>query len=256
MNRLIVSYLDDVEKYGRNNNLVQVIRHVIRAVYPEAGSRIKFQGFGNSNYGSREVGEAMRTLEKTMILHLIYPVTQTSIPILPDKKKSPRLQVLDTGMMNHFAGLQKEIIATTDLDAVYQGKVVEHIVGQELLASRFNVLNELHFWVRDKKDADSEVDFVIAYGGKIIPIEVKSGMAGRLRSLHSFMNSVTHVYAVRLYGGPVMIDRVVTLLGKEYNLLNLPYYLAGKVEEYLDWMFRLAANVRDPSRSPTPPPQN
>jgi len=233
---LIVSYMDDVEKYARNNNLVQVIRHVIRAAWLEAGSRIKFQGFGNSNYGSREVGEAMRTLEKTLLLCLIYPVTHTSIPLLPDKRKSPRLQVLDTGMLNHFAGLQKEIIANPGLDAVYQGKVVEHMVGQELLASKFNVLNDLNFWVRDKKDAEAEVDFVINYDGRIIPIEVKSGVTGRLRSLHAFMDMATHDMAVRLYGGNLKVDMVKTLQGKEYRLLNMPYYLVGKIGEYLRWM--------------------
>jgi predicted AAA+ superfamily ATPase len=241
---LIVSYMDDVEKYARNNNLVQVIRHVIRTAYLEAGSRIKFQGFGHSNYGSREVGEAMRTLEKTLLLHLIYPVTHASIPILPDKRKSPRLQVLDTGMLNHFAGLQKEIIASPNLDVVYQGKVVEHMVGQELLAYKFNVLNELNFWVRDKKDAEAEVDFVIDYEGRMIPIEVKSGVSGRLRSLHSFMDMVKHDLAIRLYGGLLKIDNVKTLQGKEYRLLNMPYYLAGKIEEYLKWM----ENTTSPSK--------
>jgi hypothetical protein len=233
---LILSYMEDVEKYARNSNLVQVMRHVIRAAYLEAGNRIKFQGFGNSNYGSREVGEAMRTLEKTLLLHLIYPVTHAGIPILPDKRKSPRLQVLDTGMLNHFAGLQKEIIATPDLEAVYQGKVVEHMVGQEMLASKFNVLNQLNFWIRDKKDAEAEVDFVINYESRMIPIEVKSGTTGRLRSLHAFMDLVSHDIAVRLYGGVLKVDRVKTLKGKEYRLLNMPYYLVGMIEEYLKWM--------------------
>jgi hypothetical protein len=139
-------------------------------------------------------------------------------------------------MLNHFAGLQKEIIASPDLDAVYQGKVVEHIVGQELLAYKFNVLSELNFWVRDKKDAEAEVDFVINYEGRVIPIEVKSGTTGRLRSLHAFMDMAEHDTAIRLYGGVVKVDRVKTLKGKEYRLLNLPYYLAGKIEEYLSWM--------------------
>ena len=233
---IILSYLDDVEKYARNSSLVQVMRHVIRTVFLEGGQRIKFQGFGNSNYGSREVGEAMRTLEKTMLLHLIYPTTHPSIPIFPDKKKSPRLQLLDTGMLNHFAGLQKEVLISSDLNAVYQGKVVEHLVGQELLAAKFNVLNELNFWVRDKQNAEAEVDFVINEGGRLIPIEVKSGFTGRLRSLHSFMDLVKHDLAVRLYGGPLKVDKVKTLQGKEYRLLNLPYYLAGKIEAYIRWM--------------------
>lgn len=233
---LIVSYINDVEKYGRTSNLVQVIRHVINSSYYEAGTRIKFNHFGNSNYSSKKVSEAIRILEKVMLVHLIYPTTNARLPIVPDLKKSPRLQVLDTGMMNHFAGLQKEIIGTTNLNNIYQGKITEHMVGQELLASKFNVLNNLNFWVRQKVDASAEVDFVIPYDGLIIPVEVKSGSSGTLRSLHGFMDAAPHDIAVRLYNGKVKVDHINTLNGKEYRLLNLPYYLAMHIEKYLDWM--------------------
>lgn len=233
---LIVSYINDVEKYGRTNSLIQVIRHVINAAYYEAGSRIKFAHFGNSNYGSKEVGEALRTLEKVMLVYLIYPTTNTSLPIVPDLKKSSRLQVLDTGMMNYFAGIQKEIIGTTDLDNIYQGKVAEHIVAQELLASRYNLLNNLNFWVRQKIDATAEIDFVMPYNGLIIPIEVKSGSSGTLRSLHLFMDAAPHDIAVRLYNGKVKIDKLTTANGKNYRLLNLPYYLCQHIERYISWM--------------------
>ncbi|GEP96380.1 ATP-binding protein [Chitinophaga cymbidii] len=233
---LIISYINDVEKYGRTNNLVQVIRHVINAAYYEAGTRIKFAHFGNSNYASKEVGEAFRTLEKVMLVHLIYPTTNTALPIVPDHRKSPRLQVLDTGMMNHFAGLQKEIIGAADLDNLYQGKIAEHIVAQELLASKCNLLNNLNFWVRQKVDATAEIDFVVQYDGLIIPVEVKSGASGTLRSLHVFMDAAPHDIAVRLYSGNIRIDQVTTINGKSYNLLSLPYYLAAHIEKYLNWM--------------------
>ncbi|MGJ7031046.1 ATP-binding protein [Niabella hirudinis] len=232
---LIISYISDVEKYGRTTNLVRVIRHVIQSTYLEAGSRIKFNHFGNSNYASKEVGEAMRALEKVMLLQLIYPTTNTSIPIIPDLKKSPRLQVLDTGMMNHFAGLQKEIIGTNNLDNIYQGRIAEHIVGQELLAAKPHLLNNLSFWVRQKTDATAEVDFVIQHDSKIIPVEVKSGASGTLRSLHLFMDAAPHHLSVRLYNGKIKRDKVITPNGKEYTLLNLPYYLASRIEEYLSW---------------------
>ena len=87
---LLVSYMNDVEKYARNSTMVQVIRHVIKSMSVEAGNRIKFQHFGQSNYGSREVGEAIRTIEKALLLYLVYPCTNTSLPLFPDKKKSPR----------------------------------------------------------------------------------------------------------------------------------------------------------------------
>lgn len=83
---LIVSYLDDVEKYARNNAMVPVIRHAITSMFAEAGKRISFHGFGRSNYGSKEMGEALRTIEKAMLVHLIYPVTDTKLPVRPDKK--------------------------------------------------------------------------------------------------------------------------------------------------------------------------
>ena len=232
---LLVSYMNDVEKYARNSTMVQVIRHVIKSMSVEAGNRIKFQHFGQSNYGSREVGEAIRTIEKALLLYLVYPCTTTSLPLLPDKKKSPRLQLLDTGLMNHLAGIQKEIIGTQNLDLVYQGKVAEHIVGQELLAAKFNVLSELHFWTREKKEAVAEVDYIYVFDGQLIPIEVKSGATGRLRSLHFFMENSPQHLAVRIYGGKLNIDELKTPKGKVFHLLNLPYYLTGQIEQYLTW---------------------
>lgn len=234
---LQVSFINDVEKYARNNSLVNVIRHVINVMSIEAGNRIKFQNFGQSNYGSREVGEAIRIIEKAMLLHLVYPCTSVSLPVLPDKRKSPRLHLLDTGLMNYIAGLQKDILSTQDISSLYQGKITEQIVGQELLAAKFNVLNELHFWIREKKGSTAEVDFVYAFEGKIIPLEVKSGHTGRMRSLHLFMDNAPHQMAVRLYAGNLKKEILKTPTGKTFTLLNLPYYLAGQIEQYLQWAF-------------------
>ncbi|MCO6487503.1 MAG: ATP-binding protein [Phaeodactylibacter sp.] len=234
---LQVSFMDDVEKYARNNTLVNVIRHVMSVMPFEAGNRIKFQNFGQSNYGSREVGEAMRIMEKAMLLHLVYPCTNVSPPVLGNKRKSPRLHLLDTGLMNYVAGLQKGLLNVQELNSLYQGKITEQIVGQELLAAKFNVLNELHFWVREKKDSTAEVDFIYLFEGNIIPVEVKSGHTGRLRSLHLFMDRAPHQMAVRLYAGNLKKEAVRTLAGKAYTLLSLPYYLAGKIEQYLQWAF-------------------
>jgi predicted AAA+ superfamily ATPase len=233
---LIVSYLDDVEKYARNSTMVNVIRHAVSNSFYEAGSRIKFQGFGNSNYKSREMGEALKLLEKAMLIYLLYPSSSVRPPLLPNIKKSPRLQVLDTGMLNYFAGFQKDLFVSGRIDSVYQGKIAEHIVGQELLAVQTSPLFKLHFWNRDKKQSNAEVDFLIQYEGLLIPVEVKSAATGRLRSLHQFMDRTPHRYAVRIYSGRVEINQVKTLNGKAYSLLNLPFYLTGSISEYLKWM--------------------
>lgn len=231
---LIVSYMEDVEKYARNSTMVQVIRHIIKTMGVEAGNRIKFQHFGQSNYGSREVGEAMRTLEKAFLIQLVYPCTNTSLPLFPDKKKSPKLQLMDTGLMNHLAGIQKEIVSSPQLDKVFQGKLVEHIVGQELMAKKISVLSELNFWTREKKESVAEVDYIFVEEGLLIPVEVKSGATGRLKSLQLFMENAPHDKAVRIYGGKLSINPLKTNSEKEFTLLNLPYYLTGKIKEYID----------------------
>lgn len=106
-----------------------------------------------------------------------------------------------------------------------------------MLAAKFNVLNELHFWIREKKGSTAEVDFVYAFEGKIIPLEVKFGHTGRMRSLHLFMDSAPHQMAVRLYAGNLKKETVKTPTGKIFTLLNLPYYLAGRIAPYLQWAF-------------------
>ena len=232
---LITSYLDDVEKYAKNDTQILHLRHVIKSSFSEAGKRIKFAGFGNSSYRSREMGECLRTLEKVLLLHLVYPNTSTTLPFLPDLKKSPRLQILDTGMLNHFVGIQKEILGSNDLSKIYQGTMIEHLTGQELLANQYNALSELFFWVKEKKESTAEVDFLISFEGKIIPIETKSGKTGTLKSLHLFMDATPHNMAVRFYAGDVNITEVKTPQNKTFFLLSLPYYLVSQINEYLIW---------------------
>jgi len=234
--RLIEAYIDDVEKYTTNDHFIQVIRHCIRVSFLQAGERIKFQHFGRSNYNSREVGEALRTLEKTYLLFLVYPNTDTVLPLLPDLKRSPRLQVLDTGMMNYFLGLRTDILGTSDLNNIHQGVIIEHLIGQEILASQFNVLSRLDFWVREKAGSSAEVDYVYLFESKLIPIEVKSGKDGTLRSMHLYMDEAPHDMAIRFYAGKLQLTRTSTPSGKAYRLLSLPYYLASQIKEYITWL--------------------
>ena len=232
---LIASYLDDVEKYARSDSQSIHIRHVIQASFHHAGHRIKFEHFGHSAYKSREMGEALRIAEKALLLHLVYPTTNASLPLIPAINKSPRLQILDTGLLNYRAGVQKDIIGTKDLSSVYQGIITEHIVGQELLAFQFEALSGLSFWVREKNTSMAEVDYIFPFEGKLIPIEVKSGASGTLRSLHLYMDMAPHRMAVRMYAGPLMIHTMTTPAGKSYYLLNLPYFLTSRLEDYLTW---------------------
>jgi uncharacterized protein len=109
-----------------------------------------------------------------------------------------------------------------------RGKVAEHIVAQELLATDDKVSHKRHDWVRDKKGATSEVDFVVQHDNMLIPVDVKSGHNAKLKSLHIFMDGTTHDTAFRVWSNPFSIDEVETPGGKKFRLFNVPfYYVAG-----------------------------
>lgn len=235
-NSLIDSYLGDAEKYAVSKVELQLIRFTIKQSLHHAGKRFTFEGFGNGNYKSREIGETLRTLEKTHLLHLIYPTVSNSIPAIEDYRKSPRLQFFDTGLVNFFVGLQNEILGTKDLNSIYKGTFIEHLVGQEILSFQSFPLDSLKYWVRQKNSSSAEVDFVFAHKGKLVPIEVKSGSIGKIKSLQIFMEDSPLNYAIRFFAGELALNKVKTQNGKEFYLLDLPYYLASKVEQYIDWL--------------------
>ena len=109
------------------------------------------------------------------------------------------------------------------------------MVGQELLSTRFNALSSLNFWVREKLTSKAEVDYIYPFDGKLIPIEVKSGTEGRLKSLHLFMDMAPYSMAIRFYAGEMSMTEALTPSGKAYHLLNLPYYLVSQTEKCLQW---------------------
>ncbi len=232
---LTTSFLDDIPKYARNETMKRVIHHCFEAAPFEAGDRIKFAGFGKSNYRSREAGEALKTLRQAMLVHLLYPATSTELPIVPDRRKAPRLLFLDVGLINFIAGLQGRYFEYSDLHSFYRGRIAEMIVGQELIAADPTAAENPVFWVREKRQASAEVDFLVQLGKFAVPVEVKAGAAGTLRSIHQFINRCPHSYAVRLYAGPLEIHHLKTPEGKPFSLLNLPYFLAGQLDKYLNW---------------------
>jgi len=55
----------------------------------------------------------------------------------------------------------------------------------------------LYYWQREKKGSQAEVDYVIELGNKIVPIEVKSGIKGKMQSLRIFMEEKGSKFGVR-----------------------------------------------------------
>ena len=233
------TYKNDIEKYTSNNTERKVIKHIMDVAHLYTDQLVKFQNFGNSNYRSRECGEAFRNLDDAKVLQLIYPTTDTETPIKTNIKKSPRLQFLDTGLVNYDLKIQSKLLALRDLSTAYKGAIIPHMITQEVIS--LNTINnpKPHFWVREKSQASSEVDLVFEYEDKVIPIEIKSGTIGKLKSLHEFIERTNHSYAVRMYGGEFCIEEHLTpKQNKPYKLMNLPYYLGTKLPEYIQYFIK------------------
>jgi hypothetical protein len=107
-------------------------------------------------------------------------------------------------------------------------------VGQELIALESNKMKKPCFWVREERQAKAEVDFILQHQSQVIPVEVKAGKTGTLRSLHQFIALSGKEYAVRLYSGPLSLEEIITTPGKKFKLLNLPYFLSSKIYEYIE----------------------
>lgn len=235
---LITAYIDDAGKYARTKQFTHILRYAIESVPFEAGRRIKFEGFHQSNYRYREMAESMRSLERAMLIRIIYPTTSVKPPLIPDYRKSPRLQYLDTGLLNFQVQLQKYFYQYNDLHAFYQGILAEHIAYQEIIGTDNSADSKPAFWVREKRQSNAEVDYLLQYKNILIPVEIKAGKSGTLRSLHQFIDAADHNYAIRLYAGSLKIEKTKTLSGKSFILLNLPYFLAGQLNNYADWFVK------------------
>jgi uncharacterized protein len=228
------TYKSDVIKYAKNTAEANVMRHIIASA-PYVRDRIHFANFGASNYRSREVGEAFRALDLAKIIYLIYPTTQTEPPQLADLTRKPRLQFLDTGLMNYASDIQAELLPLTDLNDYYKGFVVNHCVTQELIANSTNASNRPLFWVRERANASAEVDLTYKWHNLLLPIEVKSGAKGRLRSLHEYLDITPHDLAIRFLGNHVSLEKTATPNGKVFKLLNLPYFTVSQLDKYIEW---------------------
>lgn len=159
---LLNGYNEDVEKYAKNANQVNVIRHLLTHGWTEAGQTITFNRFGGSNYTSKEVHEALEVLQNAFLLSLDYPITTVKAPAIPALTRQPKLIWLDSGIMNFSVDIQTEYLQNSSLLDVWKGHAAEQIVAQELrIVLDRNYRNEQYFWVRDKRELQPKL---ISYG--------------------------------------------------------------------------------------------
>lgn len=136
--------------------------------------------------------------------------------------------------MNYQLGIQEEFFLQNDFNSIYKGIIIQHLVGQELDSLFVETRPKVTFWIREKHQSSAEVDFVLPHKGKMIPIEVKSGATGSLRSLIQYMAATEQDLAIRLYDGELGLKSVSLPNGASFRLLNLPLCLTCRIRDYLE----------------------
>lgn len=228
---LLTSIDEDVSKYSRESQS-KYTRHVIGHAPLHVGEHIKYEKFGNSGFRSREIKQAFDLLEYSMIVQRIYGSPDTISPMKPNYKISPKLLFLDAGLVAHRFGLSQDAVFVEDLNHLFRGALAEQMVGQTLMAMKTERRMAPCFWYRDKQGATAEVDYLVQWDAQLLPIEVKSGASGRLKSLHQFMQTSASDKAIRIYSGKLSVEKI-NFTGKTFKLISIPHYLQWCMDQII-----------------------
>jgi len=228
LGRLQTAYIDDIRKYSKSNRDNKYLEQVVENGAKMAGSLFKYENFGGSSYRSREMGEAVQTVEKVMLLKQVMAVNSTSLPIVPKGNRPKKMIWLDVGLANFVNNAYKEIIS-----GEYRGKIMEQIVGQSLIAGGVNKQIDLYYWAKDRDEGSAEVDFCMQHDSRLVGMEIKSGNISKMKSLFSMGNADKNIILVRISWDSLK-EETYKFSGCTYRLLSLPFYLIDRWSELVN----------------------
>ncbi len=241
------TYQDDFSKYAHTRQLA-LMQRIFRAIPRIIGQKVKYSNFSREHQLNK-IKDAIELLAKAKICHKIFHSHCSGVPLNADIKETVyKLLFMDIGMMNHICGNDWAFLQSfTDHKLVNEGSIAEQFIGQHLLPLQ-NPSPSLNYWVRQAKTSNAEVDYVISHGPLILPVEVKSGKSGSLKSLQQFVTRKKISLAVRFDLNPPGVQdishQISTSTGIEtakYKLISLPLYLVEALPKVLDEI-RMADN--------------
>lgn len=193
---LIVSYQTDFSKYKQRVPSLR-IQEVFRSAIEQIGN--KFSYSLNTTLNNGQIKEALELLQMSGLLYDVTHSASNGIPIGSEINIKKRKYILfDTGIYQRILGLELgTIFLNENTDLVNKGKIAELFIGIELKKNNQDVLSSLHYWQREAKSSQAEVDYVIQNETKIIPIEVKAGTKGAMQSMYKFMEEKNSDFGIR-----------------------------------------------------------
>ncbi len=236
---LLATFRDDFHKYKGGFDAA-LLAKIMLSVCEQLGNKFIYSRADSS----RKLTKIKNGLEKLIQARVCTKISHTSANGIPlgamSNEKFFKILMNDIGLVSVQLGLSltkhkkaKEIIFTN------KGGLAEQFVGQQLRFFATPLSDPCLFYWQRAGGRQGEIDYIIGHENRIIPIEVKSGASGAMKSLHQFMAWKNLDLAIRFnINRPVMEDiNVKTTLGKpvSYKLISLPLYLAERTCELISF---------------------
>ncbi len=236
---LLTTYRDDFAKY-RGRVAIERLDELIMAIPAMLGQKFAYRRV-NQTVQAASINHALDLLTKARVIHRVKASAGNGVPLGAEvNDRFFKAIFLDIGLANSFLGVDlSQLQQCNDLNAINQGALSEQVVGQLLrtLSPPYKT-PELYCWAREQKGAAAKLDYLIQHRNSVVPIEVKSGSTGSLKSLHQFMASKQRPLAVRINGDKPSLTDVSTITPQgtpaNYQLLSLPFYMIGQINRMLD----------------------
>lgn len=235
---LITTYRDDFNKYGKRINR-EILEAVLIAVPECLGKKVVYKKI-NPDVKTVIVKESLDLLCKARICHHVMSCYANGVPIAAEiNRKFYKAIFLDVGLCSAVLNLKfNEIAKIDEINLINGGAIAEQVVGQLLRTTDLPYVEPaLHYWIREETGSSAEIDYIIQHGQRVIPVEVKAGSQGSLKSLHLFMGLKKLPVALRVNSDYPSQTRVQLKNQIEdavdYILLSIPFYLVGQVHRLL-----------------------
>lgn len=219
LDRLINGYEDDFAKYKKRVP-VSRLREVFRYAVYQAGKKFNLSKASESSNHS-QVKEAFDLLEMAGLVYRVQHTAANGIPLGAEvNPKNFKVILFDHGIFQRILGLDLSIYLTeNDFSTVNKGNLAEQFVGTEIIKNQTGAGRpQLFYWHREKRGSNAEVDYLIQKNQEIIPLEVKSGMQGKMQSLRLFLQEKNIDLGTR-----VSLEN----FGQYDNIRVIPLYAAG-----------------------------
>ena len=177
--------------FGKYDDKVPVerIRNAFASVVAQTGGKFIYTN-SDLELSYKQAKEATDLLELSKLIVKVKSCHANGIPLGGDiNPKSNKFILLDTGLYLHECGLDiADLIALPPVEFINNDKLAELLVGLELLKSADAFTDRsLFYWHREAANSTAEVDYLVQHNGAVLPIEVKAGRRGAMKSLHMLM---------------------------------------------------------------------